>query len=131
MRMSCCKSLPGATVTTIGENIPEGATGLPAYGPTPLDHVGSRASTLNWYCALLPFGAVSPAKSKKPSTVGFPDPHSVKGFPSASSKPVIGLPALPVNRKPETDEAAYLREGRPVVGSIQRATTLTPCIGCV
>jgi len=41
----------------------------------------------------------------------------------------MGFPALPVKRNPETDEAAYWSEGRPVEGSIQRAKTFTPCMG--
>jgi len=38
------------------------------------------------------------------------------------------LPALPVNKNPDTVDAAYWPDGSPVVGSIQRATTLTPCM---
>ena len=41
----------------------------------------------------------------------------------------MGLPAFPVNREPETAVAAYLCDGCPVFGSIQRATTFTPCMG--
>ena len=37
-----------------------------------------------------------------------------------------GISGIPVKINPETDEAAYCREGNPVLGSIQRATTLAP-----
>jgi len=43
--------------------------------------------------------------------------------------PVTGLPAFPLKRNPETDEAAYRCEAWLVEGSIQRVTTLTPCMG--
>ena len=38
------------------------------------------------------------------------------------------LPALPQNRNPETELTTYCREGWPA--TINRATTLTPCIAC-
>src|SRR5579863_2394011 len=101
-----------------------------SYGHTPADHSGSRASTASWYCALLaPFGIGNPARSKNPSIEVSADPKSVYRLPSGSLRPVIGFPALPVNRNPETDDTPYLCDGSPVEGSIQRAKTLTPCMG--
>src|ERR1017187_7034620 len=38
------------------------------------------------------------------------------------------LPSLPQNENPETEVTTYWREGWPKI--INRATTLTPCIGC-
>jgi hypothetical protein len=40
------------------------------------------------------------------------------------------FPAFPQNRNPETDATTSDRDGNPVEGSIHRATTFTPCIGC-
>src|SRR5579871_25392 len=87
------------------------------------------ASTLNWYLALVPEGSGNPARSKKPWTVELSEPLSLRASPTESSVPVTGLPAFPQNRNPETDDTAYLREGRPEDGSIHRATAFTPCIG--
>src|SRR6185369_7527778 len=128
IRMSFCCDPPMLTVTTTGVKVPDGFTGHEPYGPTPSDQFGSTASTLIWYCAVWPLGNSSPARSKKPSRDRSSEPQRLRLCPVLSVKPEISLPALPRKRNPETEDMAYCREGCPDAGSIQRATTLTPCM---
>src|SRR6476469_10723162 len=128
--MSCCRSPPLVTVTTIGEAVPEGCTCHGPYGPTGCDHSGCIASTVSSYRALLLLsGIASPERSNAPSTVASSEPNRSKGCPLPSLGPFTEFPAYPRNRNPETEAAPYAREGKPITGSTQRATTLIPCIG--
>src|SRR5438270_6591578 len=58
------------------------------------------------------------------------DPKRLKFNPLLSRYPVMMFPALPQNRNPETEVTTAEPEGAFVAGSIQRATTFTPCIAC-